>query len=107
MTTLDTFLNTIPEDIQLLFSHQQTPTHIYVSMVENEFIKLIEDYFPNEKITLQFVEKKGFSELLLHVIIKKKQINIQVTFNIVSYTNETKERILSTFPSAEIYLQNL
>jgi hypothetical protein len=76
-------------------------------MAENEFIKLIEDYFPNKKITLQFVEKKRSSGLLLHVIIKKNQINIQVTFNIVSYTYETKERILSAFPSAEIYLQNL
>ena len=106
MTTLDKFLNTIPQDIQMYSSHQQTPTHLYMSITEKEFVRLI-NFLSPEHITFQFLEKKVSNEFLIHLIVKLDRVNIQVSFNIIHHSHEFGEQLLAFFPSAAIYLQNI
>ena len=106
MTTLDKFLDTIPQDIRMHSSHQQTPTHLYISMAEKEFIKLL-NFLSHEQLTFQFLEKKASNEFLVHIIVKLSRVNIQVSFNIIHRSHEFDEQILAFFPSAAIYLQNI
>ena len=103
MTTLDSFLTYLPEDINLLAGHQQTPDTIILSYCEKDFFKIL-NHSSADRFKFRFLERKNSSELLVHLYFNHSLGNILVSINVMNRTINFNEQLLNIFPSAAFFL---
>ncbi|PWI48856.1 hypothetical protein CEE45_04670 [Candidatus Heimdallarchaeota archaeon B3_Heim] len=106
MTTLDSFLEFLPDDVQLLDGHQQTPNTIFLSFTEEEFLKILNHQLVN-KFSFRYLEEKHPPNILIHLFFTHNDGNIQVSINVKNRTAEFNQQITKLFPSAALYLESI
>ncbi len=103
MTTLDSFLKSLPSDIHLISGHQKTPSSLYLSYSEEDFLKLLQ-FFPEGQIVFRFLEKSLKDRFLVHLAYLKGKLSLQITIEVKNRSQEFGTKLCTIFSSAEAYL---
>ena len=106
MTTLDLFLKGLPDDIHLISGHQKTPSSLYLSYSEENFLKLLK-VLPEKQIIFRFLEKRPKDKLLVHLAFLKEKLTLQITIEVKDCSQDFGEKFIRIFPSAEVYQGDL
>ncbi|MHA1993884.1 MAG: hypothetical protein ACW97Z_05045 [Candidatus Hodarchaeales archaeon] len=106
MTTLDTFLAYLPEDVNLLAGHQQTPDTIFLSYTEEDFFKIL-NHSIADRLIFRFLEEKNSKNLLIHLYFTYSYGNILLSINVTNRTSEFSQQLVDVFPSAAFYLNSM
>jgi len=103
LTTLDSFLKSLPPTINLISGHQKTSSSLHLSYSEEDFLKLVSNY-PEDQIIFRFLEKTPKDEFLVHLTFLKGKLTLQITIEVKSRSKEFRTKLFAIFPSAEVYL---
>ena len=103
MTTLDLFLDSVPNDIHLISGHQKTPSSLELIYSEEDFLRLVK-YFPEDQIIFRFIEKSPKDEFFVHLAFLKGELILQVTIEVRNRSHEFKTELCAFFPAAEAFL---
>lgn len=106
MTTLDSFLKSLPNNIHLISGHQQTSSSLHLSYSEEDFLKLL-DFFPEDQIVFRFLEKTPKDEFLVHLTFLKGKLSLQITIEVKNRSQDFGTKLCEIFSSAEVYLDEL
>ncbi len=106
MTTLDSFLKSLPHDIHLISGHQKTSSSLYLIYSEEDFLKLL-NWFPEDQFVFRFLEKTPKDEFLVHLAFLKRDYSLQITFEVKNRSREFGVKFRTIFSSAEAYLEDL
>ena len=103
MTTLDSFLKSLPHDIHLISGHQVTSSSLHLSYSEEDFLKLLA-HFPEDQIVFRFLEKTPKDEFLVHLTFLKGKLSLLLTIEVKNRSQEFGMKLCEIFSSAKVYL---
>lgn len=103
MTSLESFLKIIPEEIELLSGYQQSPSDLYLAYSSEDFFKIIE-FFSADKILFRFSEIKPNNILIVHLIFYNLPEKINVTFELTDHDERVLKELKTKFPACEAVL---
>ena len=106
MTTLDAFLNLLPNHIHMLSGQQKTPNFLNLSFSEEDFFELLEA-LPEEKTVFRFLEKTPKDRLLVHLAFLKEKITLLITIDVKNISENFGNRLCKYFPPAVIYISEI
>ena len=106
MTTLDSFLKSLPRDIHLISGHQKTSSSLHLIYSEEDFLKLL-NWFPEDQFVFRFLEKTPKDEFLVHLAFLERDFSLQITVEVKNRSREFGVKFRTIFSSAEVYLEDL
>ena len=106
MTTLDTILTYLPEDVQLLGGYQQTPNTLFLTYSEEDFFKIL-NHPVSDMLLFRFLEVKKYPYFLIHLSFVHSNGIIQISLSVKKVTAEFNRQLTKFFPSASMYLDSI
>jgi hypothetical protein len=106
LTTLDTILTHLPEDVQILAGYQQTPNTIFLSYSEEDFFKIL-NHPVADRLLFRFLEAKKPPYYLIHLSFVHSNGIIQLSISVNRRTETFGHQLTKMFPSAAFYLESI